>query len=98
LNDLETDISSESEKPNGVSMPRRRRTIINPKDLSSLLKFVLGFVFMLYGFFALTNPDMYPILGKILADGEYVELIQLDPLWGLIIMVIGALLLFYETK
>lgn len=40
-----------------------------------------------YGFFALTNPQMYPVLGKTIQYGNF------DPLIGFVMFIVGNYLL-----
>ncbi|NJD53868.1 MAG: hypothetical protein FIB07_13490 [Candidatus Methanoperedens sp.] len=81
----EMDISHDTIIGVGDDVPPRNRNRTTPMDVV-LAAFLLFLIF--YGFFALTNPQTYPILGKITPLGK------LDPLIGLIMFVVGVYILF----
>jgi len=77
----------------GVKMPSRRTTIKVSKGVEGIAKAFVSVIFILYGFLALTNPDQYPILRKVIAE-PFIE--KIDPWLGIVLVVIGVYLLFKE--
>lgn len=53
------------------------------KEFRELTQIGVAFIFTIYGFLALTNPDSFPLLH-----------IKLDPLIGFILFLVGVYIIF----
>lgn len=79
----------------GELMPSKLRLKRSRGSVLDFITMIIGFLFIFYGFFAFTNPDKYPILRKTLElffDSSLVQ--RIDPFLGLIVMLIGAYIIF----
>lgn len=84
IRNRETDISDDTLIGFGDCMAK----VKNKLNLIEVGQIAVLLFLIFYGFFALTNPQLYPVLGRITPFG------RLDPLIGLIMLLLGVYFLF----
>jgi len=89
----ESDINVDEKKEYGEDMTSKKTSL--SKDAQGVAIVALGFIFAVYGFFAFTNSDKYPILQRISTD-PIVHKISL--VLAVVLMAVGIYMIYKRVK